>query len=387
MEETNSDTLSAEQRKELYESLRKVWNLGANVIVGWNCSSGGLTVYYLSLLALPRAARQNADLLSRNNHIVDAAHRSGLIDAGCEHAELSLSFAMSDDAATRRQVETIMRHYTVTHTACRAVALFDMVGFSLYSAFVRLAQINVLSYHINLAAERVAAAGLPVDLTTTTTGDGFYIWNRIRSLEADLALYYITVLTLAFNRAAMIASPHEPIPELRGCFDFGEHYEYYQATGTKPDSRGYIVGDVTIKLARLISAAQPRQFLVGNSVRRPEADTGSETASDRLGQIDMSSFVLFARSNTRILEGVGIGNGTIVRADTFLTGDRVSEGEFTINKYVVTDKHGFAHRFFNARFDVQDSADQKIVAGLATGALSGFEGSRIEDEDIRIKVV
>ncbi len=257
MDQVNPLILSTEQRKELYETLREVWNLGANVIVGWHCAARELTVYYLPILALPRAARQNAGLLSRNNHIVDDSLRDGLIGAGCKRVDISLSFVLSDDAETRRQVEAVMRHYTVTHTDCRAVALFDMVGFSLYSAFVRLAQINVLSYHINLAAERVAAAGLPVDLTTTTTGDGFYIWNRVRSLEADLALYYITGLTLAFNRAAMIASPHEPIPELRACFDFGEHYEYYQATGTKPDARGYIVGDVTIKLARLVSAAQP----------------------------------------------------------------------------------------------------------------------------------
>lgn len=387
MDGLQAQALTAANRKELYEKLRAVWDHGANVIVDWRTEPDQITVFYVPILILPRVARQFGGLLSRGHLAVDDARQGELIEAGCLSAAIPLSFVLSDNEITERQIEAIIRHYRVTRSNCRGVGLFDIVGFSLSSPFVKIAQINLLSYHINRAAECVAAVGLPIDLTTSTTGDGFYIWNRNEGLEADLALFYVTCLTLLFNRAAMLDLPLEPIPELRCCFDFGEHYEFYQASGTKPDSRGYIVGDVTIKLARLIAAALPKQFLVGDSVRR----TGpADLASQRpvaLPQINMPLFFQFAKSNARLLSGQEIGSSPIESVIPFLTGDKISNTDFTIKKYAVSDKHNLHHRCFNARVTAHDGLQRKIDIGLPDAGLTDFTARHVAGEDIQIRAM
>lgn len=387
MDEAQPQSLSGENRRELYEKLRGVWDLGANVIVGWRVEAGDLTVFYLPILLLPLAAKQFSGLLSRNNRAIDEAHLNELAKAGCKSSLIPMSFALGQDEATGHQIGSIIRYYTVTHMNCRAVALFDMVDFSLSSSFVEISQINVLSYHINRAAECVATLGLPVDLTTSTTGDGFYIWNRNEGLEADLALFYVTALTLVYNRVTILDLPLEPIPDLRCCFDFGEHYEYYQPSGTKPDSRGYIVGDVTIKLARLITAALPKQFLVGDSIRPAGVAEVSSQQPVQFSRLNMASFFHFAQTNARLLTGVAVGDGAIDSVETHLTGDHMSNEEFRINKYVVVDKHNLSHRCFNAQFVARDTLGRRIDVGLSNESVVDFAAQRVLNEDIQIKAV
>lgn len=307
--------------------------------------------------------------------------------AGCKSAVISLSFAIHENHATIAEMNAIIRYYTVTHSRCRAVALFDIVNFSLYSAFERITQINVLAHHVNLAASRVEAAGLPIDLTMSTTGDGFYVWNRKEGLPADLALFYATGLALSYNRLALEDSAHETIPQLRCCLDFGDHYEYYQASGTKPDTRGFIVGDVTIKLARLISVALPHQFLIGSYIRELGEHDQNVREVAEISRIDTPSFMVFAAKNTRLLHQTAIGEARIERVNTYLTGDRLSDNEFTICKYDVTDKHGISHRCFNAKFNITDSHDRSIRVGLFTNDLAQFDARHVKNEDIRLKML
>ena len=46
--------MSSENRKELYEKLRGVWQQGANIIVGWRSAENGIELLYLPILDLPR---------------------------------------------------------------------------------------------------------------------------------------------------------------------------------------------------------------------------------------------------------------------------------------------------------------------------------------------
>jgi hypothetical protein len=383
MDGSQSPPLSADQRKELYDRLREVWGLGANVAIAWRAALGGIELVYLPTLALPMAAKHYAGLFDRARHVGDETQYRALMDAGCRTVLARLSFPVQEDVATVKQMEAILRHYTVTHSQCRAVALFDIVKFSLQSSFVKISFINVLSYYLNLAAARVEAAGLPIDLTMSTTGDGFYAWNRTDGLAADLALFYTAGLALAYNQFALMEARYDTLPDLRCCFDFGEHYEFYQASGTKPDARGYIVGDVTIGLARLISAALPKQFLVGNGAREVHLDASGDAT--RAHRINLPSFFAFARKNARLLVGSPLGDAEICAIDPQLTGETVSDREFSIRKYSVTDKHGMSHRCFNANFEVADSLGRRVLAGLAAGDLANFQAARVENEDIRIK--
>lgn len=387
MTESQKTSLSVANRKELYEKLRGVWDLGANVIIGWRGADSGIELLYVPGRGLPRAGKAHPELLERSRHVDDQAAFKNLIAAGCESVVIPLSFDIHENQATIGEMNAIIRYYTVTHSRCRAVGLFDIVNFSLYSAFERITQINVLAHHVNLAAARVEAAGLPIDLTMSTTGDGFYLWNRKEGLPADLAIFYVTGLAMAYNRLALEDCPREIIPQLRCCLDFGDHYEYYQASGTKPDSRGFIVGDVTINLARLISAALPHQFLIGSYIRElGDNDDGAREVA-AISRIDTPTFLSFALKNARLLLSSPVGAAKIARVNTYLTGERVSDNEYTIRKYDVVDKHGLSHRCFNAKFNITDTTDRSIRVGLLTAELDRFEARHIENEDIRLKIL
>lgn len=374
--------LSPAQRKELHDRLREVWLLGANIVIGWRAAPGAVELVYVPSLDLPLVARRHGGLLEPNRHIGDRNRYDTLRRAGCLCEVVPLTFDLGEDEATADQMGSILRYYTVTHSRCRGVALFDIVSFSHQSPFVQISQINILSHHANLAASCLESAGLPIDLNMSTTGDGFYVWNRKTGLAEDLALFYATSLVLAFNKAATIDKPENSIPALRCCFGFGDHYEYYQASGTKPDSRGFIVGDVTVTLARLIGAALPNQFLISRRAR----ETGeSDDGGDAPPRIEILSFWEFAQSNAELLAGLPLADAKIGRVAFTLTGDRASETESSINVYDVIDKHGFENRCLNARVSAHDSRERRIDCGLATEDLASFGARRAEEDDVRIK--
>src|SRR5690606_16515855 len=85
-------------------------------------------------------------------------------------------------------VETMIKRYSITYVPSRAVALFDIVGFSLLKPFEQLTQLNSLSYSLNAAQSKLLEKRIGVDFAHTTTGDGFYIWNRDPDLDASVNL-------------------------------------------------------------------------------------------------------------------------------------------------------------------------------------------------------
>ena len=115
----------------------------------------------------------------------------------------------------------------------------------------------------------------------STTGDGFYIWNRNVGLLADIALYAVSLLALAYNAAARDLAATERVPRLRCAIHFGANYEHYQPTGERVDRNGYIVGDVTKQTPQttygvtksigelLINDYTRKGFIDGRSARLP----------------------------------------------------------------------------------------------------------------------
>lgn len=379
--------LSPENRRELDIALRKVWRLGANVIVGWRALPFGIEVLHITSYDLPKIAKQHADLLNFDRYIGSEEAFNKLVSAGCETETLSLSFSRSTSSDSHFAINDTIRHYTVTHFECRTIALYDIVSFSVHSPFEQITQVNVLSHYISLAAQRCKSLGMPIDLSMTTTGDGFYVWNRNVGLMADIALYNATLLALAYNAAARQLANTETVPRLRCGVHSGSHYEYYQGSGARSDNNGFIVGDVTINLARLISKAQTNQLLVG-SYTRTLADI-DEQWRDLLGvpTIDTPTFMALAQNEQNKLVGLPVPGGKIRSVKAYFTGPRVSENEFSIRKYYVKDKHGIEHPCFNAKFNMTTSSNENIFFGLLDKDLKKFDARVDEDEDITIRVV
>jgi len=379
-------SLSHQVRSDLDKAFRRVWGLGANLIIGWRLLPHSLEIVYLSSFDLPKVAKLQSELLKPNRQITSEKEYHALVKAGCKLTKVSLTSDIGREENTVNYINNSIRNFTVTHYPCRAVALFDMVSFSIHSPFQQITQISVLSHYIRLAERRCQMLGMPIKLCMTTTGDGFYVWNNYEGIAADIALYNATILALTYNYVSRDLATTQSVPRLRCVIHFGSHYEYYQGSTEEGQSSAFIVGDVTVNAARLISGAMTNQLLVGSYSR--DIDAGNEELSELVGltSLETPSFLALAQNETRKLIELPIPGGKIEDIKAFLTGPKVSANAFTIRKYYITDKHGLEHGCYNAKLTVTSSSGDKVSFGLLDKDLEKFKARVDEDEDIVIRI-
>ena len=377
---TTDAQLSPQNVRELETSLRKLWNLGANLIVGWRTLAQGIEVLYIPSYNLPLIAKSRPDILKSDRHITEQSEYEALLELGCRKEILGMMFVVREKGAEINEVNDIIRNFTVTHFESRAVALFDIVSFSVYSPYEQITQISILSYYIKLVAQRCRSLNMPISICMTTTGDGFYVWNRHEGLSADIALFCVVVLTLGniYASRKLVDRDVTSVPRLRCGIHFGSHYEYYEGGGA--GSSGYIVGDVTIILARLLSKARTGQFLVGSYLRRL---VGKDAEWQEL---DTPMFLALAQNQAAKLAGLPIPGGKIETVRVHLTGPRVSDDTLSIRKYYVSDKHELEHSCYNAMLNINTAAKERVSFGLLDEDLVKFDARSDENEDIIIKV-
>jgi hypothetical protein len=366
------------QIRVLDQQLNGLWSLGRNIVVGWSQTEGGIDVLVIPQYALPELTDRHAEMLT-GSHMMSAEKIADVARLfGAKPVHLPLPFAVGVGGIPHRTVDSVVRRYSVTKSNHRAAILFDIVGFALYSPLEQVTLLNSLSYSINLAHSRAQTNGLPIDLGRTTTGDGFYVWNRDESVEADVNLFYLLMLALADNAIARRRGAPRTAPVLRTCFHISSHYEYYQAEGLNPSISGFIVGELTIELARMINKALPGQLLIG-SFDRPKDDSSTPTS------LGTPAFVDLAQSRLDRLKNVVMGGDNITAIKCYLTGERVSDGVYTIKKYSVTDKHGLRRDVFNAKMNIYRGSAEALFLGLGEQDLERFDaegGDYLPDADL-----
>jgi hypothetical protein len=238
----------------------------------------------------------------------------------------------------------------------------------------QVVQLNSLSCSVNAAYARLLDREININFARTTTGDGFYIWNRMRGVAANVELYQLMQFILADNAlASERTSLPGAVPQLRACFHVGSHYEFHQSEGLNPTSFSYLVGPVTIELARMIERALPGQILVGKFETQMIDEADGRTVT-----LDSLDFVQCARELTRQLNGVSLAGAEIESIACYLTGppSHAAEGQlgdaYHIREYELTDKHGQPHRVFNAKINIHRRAGRPILLGLRDADLQGF---------------
>lgn len=256
-------------------------------------------------------------------------------------------------------VNSLVTRYGVSLVRERAVLLLDAVGFSLRSPLEQVAMLNSLSYSVNSAYRQLLSGDVQINFARTTTGDGFYIWNRARTVAANIALYELMMLILADNAIARRKAKRFPVPELRAAFHVGEHYEFYQVEALNPTTFGYIVGQVTIDLSRLIEKGLPGQIILGGfSIDVLEAETG------KVGRLETLDFVARTVAILDKLEGLVVGGDRIEKIRCYLTGQRVPGGSFLVNRYDIRDKHGMSRPAYNAKINIYREQVEPIFLGI-----------------------
>ena len=372
----------------LDQQLYGLWNLGEQLVFGWASAPQGLR-----LLVGPHALLTEFAHGHETGGDAEVARRTALLNsllAGQDAmpadrfeqiaAELGLTPLALDlpfDPTTGlglALIGALITRYGIRLVDDRAVILLDAVGFSLLTPLQQVVQLNSLSCSVNAAYALLLNREININFARTTTGDGFYIWNRMRGIEANVELYQLLQFILADNalareRARLPAS----VPRLRAAFHVGSHYEFYQSEGLNPTSFSYLVGQVTIILARMIDRALPGQILVGkfNTLMRAEHSNGA------LAQIDSSGFVERARQPLRALDGLPLAGAEIDAIACYLTGHGDGSGDFGISEFEIDDKHGLSHRVYNAKINIHRRAGAPIYLGLREDDLPGFSGRRV----------
>jgi hypothetical protein len=260
-------------------------------------------------------------------------------------------------------IERLVKRYSVSYVRNRAVALFDIVGFGLLSPFEQMNQLNSLSCSLNAAHSRLLARRMLVNFARSSTGDGFYIWNRDVGLEANTNLYHFMHLVLADNAIARQKGHGRSVPLLRTSFHVGSCYEFNHAEGLNPTVYCDVVGDVTIGLARMIEHALPGQILVGEFCV-PMFQIGPEAELDGGPDFDAIRFMDQAQGSLSQLNGLELSGEAVESIKCYLTGEACPDGTFSIRKLAIEDKHGLRRNAFNAKVNIHRRGAEPILLGI-----------------------
>ena len=361
----------------LERCLNDHWSLGQNSILSWAPLEDGLLILVVPHYAIaeytaaptddPRlpkrvSARFITELISGDRQLTIAQIQKVAKLLDIEPVFIPLRQPLTGHFVETEIIEKMIRRYGINYVASRAVTLFDIVGFSLLTPFEQMTQLNSLSYSLNSAHAKMLEQDIGINFARSSSGDGFYIWNRDHGLEANVNLYHFMHIVLADNAIAHSKAVSRAVPRLRACFHVGSCYEFHQAEGLNPTIHDFIVGEVTIELARMIEAAMPGQILVGEFVAEPpEQGFGEEEAQLDL---DAVTFLQRAQGNLSKLSGLELSGEKVTAIKCYLTGERQENGEFSIRRLRITDKHGLSRTAYNAKVNIYRELAEPILLGI-----------------------
>lgn len=369
----------------LERCLHEQWALGQNSILSWTPLDDGVLVLVVPHYGIAEYVAV-PDGNAANSHRVSAGFIMELISGerqltltqmqkvarllNVEPRFLPLRQPLTGHPVETQIIEKMIRRYGINYVASRAVTLFDIVGFSLLTPFEQMTQLNSLSYSLNSAHAKMLEKDININFARSSSGDGFYIWNRDHGLEANLNLYHFMHIVLADNAIARRKAVSKAVPRLRACFHVGSCYEFHQAEGLNPTIHDYIVGDVTIELARMIEAAVPGQILVGDFL----ADLGgaSNGHAETQEHLDAVNFLDRAQGSLEKLSGLELSGERVSGIKCYLTGERLESGEFSIRRLEIKDKHGLSRIAYNAKVNIYREHAQPILLGIEDRKLAEF---------------
>lgn len=371
----------AAQLRALEEQLREQWRLGQNVMLCWCLQEQGIYLlvvphYYLGRFSASLSDTSPTDRLELLNgrfirQLISSERLMSTEDffSTAHRLDLEPMLILSDinagsDPETLAEAEKLIKRYSISYVDSRAVLLLDIVDFSLYSPFEQTTQLNSLSYSLNSAYGKLLKKNIKIDFARTTTGDGFYVWDRNTEPRASLDLFQFMLLVIADNAIARrkARGNTSTVPLLRTAFHIGSHFEFYQVEGVNPTLHSYIVGDVTIELARMVEIAGPGQIFIGDF--KTVVPT-SLRESAFLVNADTQHFVERVGKHLENLRGLELSGELIESLHCQLTGETgVSAGQ-RARRFRITDKHGRSRNAFNLRINIHTSGGKRpMILGI-----------------------
>ena len=335
---------------QLEITLKKQWRLGQSILLCWAFDPNGLLTivvphYFLGNFTSPNhpsgVGEQNEDFVrdlisgsrfKAHNEIFEIARKLGVA-----RSFVKLDQALTQDDEAVAQIDSMIKRYSLGHEESRAVVLFDIADFSLFRPFEQASQLNSLSYSMNSAYSKLKREGIEVNFARTTTGDGYYVWSRDLGVFPYVDLLTFFLLVLIDNAVAREKPQFGSVPTLRSAFHIGSHSELSQAEGINPTVLSYIVGDVTIKLARLVESVPPEGIHMGDFLALlPDSDAPA-TPADFLG---------YSCDELLDMSGLRVDEGRLTKIHF----EPRSAGQPDERLIEVTDKHGLSQSAHNVAF-------------------------------------
>jgi len=357
-------------------SLRSHWSLGQNSILSWTPLDQSILILVVPHYAIaeytsardgtmpPRVSpRFITELITGDRQLTISQMQKVARLLDIEPTNIPLRVPLEGNEVETKIIEKMIRKYGINYVPSRAVTLFDIVGFSLLTPFEQMTQLNSLSYSLNSAHAKMLEADVNIDFARSSSGDGFYIWNRDDGLEASVNLYHFMHIVLADNAIARSKSASKAVPRLRACFHVGSCYEFHQAEGLNPTTHDFIVGDVTIELARMIDAALPGQILVGDFMADIEIENDKGEVAVQ-PNVDAVTFMQRAQGNLSQLSGMELSGERVTAIKCYLTGENMGSGQFNIRRLTIKDKHGLSRVAFNAKVNIYREEAKPILLGI-----------------------
>jgi len=358
--------------------LFEIWNLGENVLLAWTRDKRGMQLLAVRHYVLAQAVGPGAGSAPLINEVL--AGPKFLPGETFERVCAVTGWAprrLPDGVGTGPGLDTnlvnnLVRRYGVSLVRDRAVVLLDAVKFSLHPPLEQMAMLNSLSFSVNSAYRQLLSKDIQVNFARTTTGDGFYIWNRVKSMDANIALYKLMMMVLADNAVAQRKSQGDLVPKLRAAFHIGEHYEFHQVEALNPTTFSYIVGQVTIDLSRMIEKALPGQILLGDFSVSTNGDASGDARYDTLDFVEQTAATLDD------LHGLMVSGDRVDNIRCYLTGQSASSGRFPVHRYRIRDKHGTDRSVYNAKINIHREQADPIYLGTQREELGDFSAVSVE---------
>ena len=384
--------------QSLEEALYADWDLGKNIVLNWCPTETGMDLIvvpnYLTVTFLSKQQTSPSKALSGPGQEIPQeklseefiksliagtrqVNRETLDEISSvlevQPTQVELPRSLDTGQLSPHTVDEVIRRYSISYEEGRAVMLFDIVGFSLFSPFEQITQLNSLAYSINSAHRRALQKNINVDFAHSTTGDGFYVWNRERGIQTNTNLYHLMHLALADNAIARLKSQANTVPLLKTAFLVGSYYTMFETEGLHPSFSHYIVGDTTIELERIINGALPGQVLVGDFKAQIPLTDGPDA---ELIDIDSVGFIERLQAGLSTLRGLELSEEKIESIKCYLTGEHIRDNKFSIKKRQIVDKHGLSRNVYNAKINIHRKDGEPIFLGLQESDLLRYEAGQ-----------
>lgn len=364
--------------------LRQQWNLGQNILLCWSLEGhnihllvaphyflGNFTASLTDCAPVDRLDALNGNfirsLIAGARYLPMSEFNGAASRLELTPVRLSMPLALQPHTELIAAIDDLVKRYSITYVRRRAVLLFDIVNFSLATPFEQTSQLNSLSYSLNSAYNKLRQHNIAISFSRTTTGDGYYIWNPNQGARSDLELFQFMLLVLADNAIAQRSDRQgrgvgQIAPRIRAGYHIGSHFEFCQVEGLNPGLNRYIVGDVTIELARMLDMAEEGQVFIGDfDTQIPTSDRDSAY----LIAVNTERFVERAARHLNQLIGVKLSGRQICGLHCFLSGLNGASGGRHARRLKITDKHGRSRNAYNLRVNIRLSDQHApIIVGL-----------------------